>query len=59
MVVMVFLKYMMDQDANKSHLDDGGTYVIDIATAVGTLLDTNKTAVYNAYQEWTEGGARC
>ena len=56
---MVFLKYMMDQDANKSHLDDGGTYVIDIATAVGTLLDTNKTAVYNAYQEWTEGGARC
>ena len=45
----------MDRDADKSHFNDGGTYAIDIATAMGGLLDTTKIAVYNAYREWKEG----
>ena len=51
---MAFLKYMMDWDADKSHFDDGGTYAINFATVVGGFLDTNKTAIYNAYREWKE-----
>ena len=55
MMVMVFLKYTMDRDSDKSHFDEGGTSALDFATAVGDLLHTNKTAVYNAYQEWKQG----
>ena len=48
-IVMVFLKYMMDQDDNNSHFDDCGIYAVEIATALGNLLGVDKNAVYNAY----------
>ena len=49
MMVMVFLKYMMDRDADKSHFDNIRTYAVDMTSAVGKLLDTNKTAIYNTH----------
>ena len=55
MMVIVFLKYTMDRDAVKSLFNDEGTYALSIASGVGKLLDTNKTAIYNAYQEWEKG----
>ena len=46
MMVMVFLKHMLDRDANKSHFNDGGTHAINMAIKVGELLDRKKTGVY-------------
>ena len=53
---MVFFKYMMDWDTDKSHFGNIRTYAVNMTSAVGKLLDTNKTAIYNAYWEWKEGG---
>ena len=55
MMVMVFLKYMMNRDEDASHFILGGRHALDIATEVGDLYGENKTAVYNAYKEWKEG----
>ena len=49
MTVMVFLKYMMDRDTDKSHFINVRKYAVDMSSAVGKLLDTNKTTICNAY----------
>ena len=55
-MVMVFLKLMHTRDVDKHNLEVGEKHASKIAAKVGELLGTNKTAIYNAYKEWKEGG---
>ena len=54
-MVMVFLKYMQNQDDDQSHFKLGGKYDLDISVDVGDILGSNKTTFYNAYKEWKKG----
>ena len=55
MLVMVFLKRMLNRDADQSHFYKAGQYASDLAAEVGELFGSSKSTVYRAYKEWKEG----
>ena len=54
-MVMIFLKYMRDQDNDLSHFKVGAKHAIAIAAEVGGLLGVSKNSVYRAYSKWKAG----
>ena len=57
-MMMIFLKYIRDRDADPSNFKAGGKHAADIAAEVGELLGTSKSIVYSTYQEWKRGEIR-
>ena len=55
MLVMVFLKRMLNRDADQSHFYKAGQYASDLAAEVGELFGSSKSTVYRAYKDWKEG----